>query len=96
MVAVSDDQMLAALKRLGRHGMFGEPAAAAALAGVEEAIRQKILGSSDRVLAVVTGSGLKDTVSAIKATGQPIAIEQPTLEAVAAGLKSFQQSKKKD
>lgn len=96
MVAVSDEQMLAALAKLGRHGVFGEPAAAAALAGVEEAIRQKTIGPKDRVLAVVTGSGLKDTVSAIKAAGQPIALQEPSLDAVAAGLKSFNHNKKKD
>jgi threonine synthase len=71
-------------------------AAAAALAGVEEAIRQKTIGPKDRVLAVVTGSGLKDTVSAIKAAGQPIALQEPSLDAVAAGLKSFNHNKKKD
>jgi len=94
MVTVSDAQMLAALTQLGRHGVFGEPAAAAALAGVEEAIRQKTIGEKDRVLAVVTGSGLKDTVSAIKAAGQPIAIREPTLDAVAAGLEQYQNTKK--
>jgi threonine synthase len=96
MVGVSDAAMLTALTKLGRHGVFGEPAAAAALAGVEEAIGRKIIGAHDRVLAVVTGSGLKDTASAIRAAGQPIAINEPTLEAVAAGLKSFEQSKKRN
>jgi threonine synthase len=94
MVVVSDEQMLAALARMGRQGVFGEPAASAALAGVEEAIRQKIIGPSERVLAVVTGSGLKDTASAIKAAGQPIAISEPTLDAVAAGLERFRKSQK--
>jgi threonine synthase len=96
MVSVSDQRMLAALTNLGRHGVFGEPAAAAALAGVEEAIRQKTISGKERVLAVVTGSGLKDTASAIRAAGEPIALEEPTLDAVAAGLKTFNQNKKKD
>jgi threonine synthase len=88
MVSVSDEAMLAALARMGRHGVFGEPAAAAALAGLEEAIVQQLVAPGERVLAVVTGSGLKDTASAMKAAGQPIAI-QPSLDAVAAGLKAF-------
>lgn len=88
MVSVSDDAMLAALAQMGRHGVFGEPAAAASVAGLEEALRQGIVAVGERVLAVVTGSGLKDTVSAVKAAGQPIPIE-PILNAVAAGLNAF-------
>ena len=65
----------------GRHGVFAEPAAAAALAGVVSAIDSKTIGPHDRVLVMITGSGLKDTRSAIRAGGQPIAIE-PTVAAV--------------
>ena len=41
MVCVSDEQILAAIRLSGRHGVFAEPAAAAALAGVVEAVDQK-------------------------------------------------------
>ncbi len=51
----------------GRHGVFAEPAAAAALAGVVAAIESKIIGPDDRVLVMITGSGLKDTKNAIRA-----------------------------
>ena len=91
MVCVSDEEMLAALGQMGRHGVFGEPAAAASVAGVQVAVERGIIGRDERVLAVVTGSGLKDTVSAMKAAGQPIRIDEPTLDAVAAGLKKFQE-----
>ena len=79
------------MRLAGRHGVFGEPAAAAGIAGVKVAVERGIIGANERVLAVITGSGLKDTVSAMKAGGQPIQIEAD-LDAVAAGLESFSRS----
>jgi threonine synthase len=93
-VAVTDEQILAALAEAGRHGVFGEPAAAAAIAGVREAVEQEMIAPSARVLAVVTGSGLKDTSSALKAAGEPIEIDA-NLDAVAAGLDAFQRTRRK-
>jgi threonine synthase len=66
--------------------MFAEPAAAAALAGVVSSIESKTIGPHDRVLVMITGSGLKDTKNAIRAAGKPIAIE-PNVGAVQDGLK---------
>ena len=63
------------MRLAGRHGVFAEPAAAAALAGVVAAIESKMIGPNERVLVMITGSGLKDTKNAIRAGGQPIAIE---------------------
>lgn len=92
IVTVTDEEMLAALAQAGRHGVFGEPAAAAGIAGVKVAVERGIIGRDERVLAVLTGSGLKDTVSAMKAVGQPIPIEAD-LEAVSAGIESFRQGR---
>jgi threonine synthase len=85
LVTASDEQILDAMRLAGRHGVFAEPAAAAAMAGVVSAIESKTIGPRDRVLVMITGSGLKDTKSAIRAAGRPIEIE-PTVEAVAAYL----------
>lgn len=82
LVAASDEAILDAMRLAGRHGVFAEPAAAAALAGVVSAIESKTIGPHDRVLVMITGSGLKDTKNAIRAAGKPIAIE-PTVSAVA-------------
>lgn len=82
MVGVSDEQIIEAIRLGGRHGVFAEPAAAAALAGVVAAVEDKTIGSADRVLVMVTGSGLKDTRSAIRAGGEPIKIP-PDLAAIA-------------
>jgi len=85
VVCVTDDQLVDAIRLAGRHGMFVEPAAAAALAGVRAAVDSKNIGHDDRVLALMTGSGLKDIRSSIRAGGAPIHIE-PTLEAVTSNL----------
>ena len=87
VVTASDEAILDAMRLAGRHGMFAEPAAAAALAGVVSAIESKTIGPHDRVLVMITGSGLKDTKNAIRAAGRPIAIE-PTVADVAANLRS--------
>jgi threonine synthase len=81
IITASDDAILDAMRLAGRHGVFAEPAAAAALAGVVAALDCKMIAPQERVLVMITGSGLKDTRSAIRAAGRPIAIE-PTVVAV--------------
>jgi hypothetical protein len=49
---------------------------------VVAAIGAKTIAPHERVLVMITGSGLKDTRSAIKAGGRPTAIE-PSVSAVA-------------
>ena len=61
LVTASDEAILDAMRLAGRHGVFAEPAAAAALAGVVAAIESKMIGPHERVLVMITGSGLKDT-----------------------------------
>ncbi len=91
VVCVNDDQILEAMRISGRHGVYAEPAAAAALAGVKAAIADGIIsggqsgGGGDRVLAMVTGSGLKDTHAAIRAGGEPIKIK-PSIDNLASAL----------
>jgi threonine synthase len=87
LVTASDDAILDAMRLAGRQGMFAEPAAAAALAGVVSAIESKTIGPQDRVLVMITGSGLKDTKNAIRAAGRPIAIE-PNVAAVADAIET--------
>ena len=84
LVTASDDAILDAMRLAGRHGMFAEPAAAASLAAVVSAIESKIIGPNERVLVMVTGSGLKDTKNAIRAGGKPTPVE-PNVAAVKAG-----------
>ncbi|HEX6989958.1 MAG TPA: pyridoxal-phosphate dependent enzyme, partial [Bacillota bacterium] len=59
-VAVSDDDLLAAMRRLAsRAGLLAEPAGAAALAGVAPALAEGLIEPGERVVALVTGSALK-------------------------------------
>lgn len=87
ILSVSDEQILAAIRLAGRHGVFAEPAAAAALAGVVAALDEQIIKPGESVLAMITGSGLKDTRSSIRAGGQPFKV-QPSLDAIAAILEA--------
>ena len=86
LVTASDEAILDAMRRAGRHGVFAEPAAAASLAAVVAAIDSKIIAPDERVLVMITGSGLKDTKNAIRAGGKPIPVE-PNVAAVQAALK---------
>ncbi|MFQ5947234.1 MAG: threonine synthase [Acidimicrobiia bacterium] len=67
-LAVADEQILAAIPALARGcGVFAEPAAAAAYAGLVEAIDRGLVGADESVLVLSTGSGLKDVPAAMRA-----------------------------
>jgi threonine synthase len=86
-VAVSDDAILAAIARLARTtGVFAEPAAAAALAGLEAALDEGLVDRSERVVLLVTGTGLKDVPAALRAVRRPPPVA-PDLDAVAERLR---------
>jgi len=64
---VSDAEILSAQKLLAtRAGVFGEPASAASLAGLLKRRQQGMNFSRSRVVCIVTGTGLKDTETALK------------------------------
>ncbi|MDR3602115.1 MAG: threonine synthase [Desulfosporosinus sp.] len=80
MVAVSDEAILAAMRELGRSsGIFGEPAGVAGTAGLKVLVAKGIIGANEKVVAIVTGNGLKDIQNAIKAVGEPTKVE-PSLK----------------
>jgi threonine synthase len=85
---VTDEQILDAIRLSGKHGVFAEPAAAAALAGVVAAIEDKTIKPSESVLAMITGSGLKDIRSSIRAGGQPLRVK-PDLGEIAAVIEKL-------
>jgi threonine synthase len=69
---VSDDEILAAIPALARGvGVFAEPAAAAAYAGLVKAVGQGAVDPDERVVALATGSGLKDVDAAVRSVSQP-------------------------
>jgi len=80
-LTVSDAEILSALGDLGPHGIFAEPAGAAALAGVKAALAQGWLSPAAPTLVLNTGSGLKDIRAAMQAVSAAPVIE-PTLTAL--------------
>ncbi len=75
-IAVSDDEILAAMRLLGRtEGVFGEPAGVTATAGVKRAVELGIIRPSETVTTISTGSGLKDVQNALRAAGEPFLCE---------------------
>jgi len=64
---VSDEEILAAYRLLAtKGGIFAEPASAASLAGLIKLSQQGMDFSQKRVVCVLTGTGLKDTDTALK------------------------------
>ncbi len=92
-VTVSDEEILAAIPALARgSGVFGEPAGAAAYAGLVKAVADGLVGPDERVVVLNTGSGLKDVAGVMKGVelahtrAYPVA---PTLDAVQAVINSL-------
>jgi threonine synthase len=72
MINVRDEEILDAMRCTGRlSGIFAEPAAATAVAGVRRAVDEGIIGHQSTVLAVITGNGLKDIRGAQSAVAKP-------------------------
>jgi threonine synthase len=62
-LSVSEQETFRAASLLARtEGVFAEPAAAAAVAGLEKAVHDGLIDRSDRVVLIITGSGLKNVV----------------------------------
>ena len=82
-ITVSDDDVLEAETLLGStEGIYAEPAGAAPVAGVRRAVAEGIVDPGETVVVVVTGTGLKDTESAMAATADVTTIS-PDLDEVA-------------
>ena len=64
---VSDDEIISAPKLVAtKAGIFGEPASAASIAGLVKLSHKGLDFSKKRVACVITGTGLKDTDTALK------------------------------
>jgi threonine synthase len=87
-IQVSDQEILAAIPALAQGcGVFAEPAAATAYAGLRKAAQTGLVGADDRVALIITGNGLKDVKSAMQSIGEAQKIK-PNLTAVKQALKS--------
>jgi threonine synthase len=57
-------------------GVFPEPGAAASVAGLKKLVEKGIISSSEKVVAVVTGSGLKDITDVKNVFGSFTSVEK--------------------
>jgi threonine synthase len=81
-VAVTDEEILDAIPLLARKaGVFGEPAGVAGVAGVRRAVELGVIHPSESVALIMTGNGLKDVESAMRAVGRAIQV-RPEMEDV--------------
>jgi threonine synthase len=95
VLAVPDEELLEAKAAVDASGVGCEPASAATLAGIRRMVRQGTIGSSDRVVGILTGHILKDPGLLLQyhqemdpappGANRPIEIE-PTTSALAAVL----------
>ena len=88
-IEVSDEEILSATALLPRWtGVFAEPAGATALAGLLKAKDQQLVLSSEHIVLINTGNGLKDVAGAMKAVQQE-GLKPTYLEAKVEALKDL-------
>jgi threonine synthase len=85
ILAVSDDDILAAYERVASEGAFAEPASAASVAGLLRLAAEGRVARGSIAVCVLTGHGLKDPDVAIGRVAPPASVP-PDPAAVAAQL----------
>lgn len=87
-IAVSDEEIVAVQRRMARAtGVFGEPAGVAALAGLIKMKESGDLDHEEHLVVLVTGHGLKDIDSAMKAVETSPILVEADIEDVAEKLR---------
>jgi threonine synthase len=81
MAAVTDDEVVAAIQLLARtEGIFAETAGGVTIATLKHLAEQGVVRRDERVVAYITGHGLK-TLDAVVPVAGPTATIRPTIEA---------------
>ncbi len=71
--AVSDNEILEAYRLVASsEGVFCEPASAASIAGVIKSYRKGLFEGGETIVCTLTGNGLKDPDTVIKASDKPV------------------------
>ncbi len=87
-VAVSDEEIVRAIAQIGSlTGVFAEPAAAASIAGAAKLAQAGTIDPDERVVALITGNGLKDVPAAMRSVAIPEPVP-PTMEGVRSRISS--------
>jgi len=58
-VALTEDEIVAALRRLARLGLFAEPTSASAAAAMDKLAGSGAIRPGERTVVILTGTGLK-------------------------------------
>ncbi len=88
LAAVTDDEVRAGIRLLARtEGIFGETAAGVTIASLRRLAAEGVVRPDERVVAYVTGHGLK-TLDAVQDEVGPTATIEPTLDAFRAAFPS--------
>jgi threonine synthase len=58
-VAIPEDGIVSALKRLARQGLFVEPTSATAVAAMDNLINRQVINEKERTVVLITGTGIK-------------------------------------
>ena len=96
-ITVSDEEILAAEKNLARlTGVFAEPSGAASYAGLLRLLHEGKIARDERVVLLVTGSGLKSIDAVVEAAGNvvPVAKGVEGMEMVEKVVHGFRPSEK--
>jgi threonine synthase len=81
--AVSDEEILEAYKLVAStEGVFCEPASAASIAGVIKSYRKGLFKGGETIVCTLTGNGLKDPDTVLKASEKPVELP-PDLNEIA-------------
>jgi threonine synthase len=72
-IAVTEDEIVAALDRLARQGLFAEPTCASAAAALDKLFSAGLIKATERTVVLVTGTGMKaaSTVAELLQAGRP-------------------------
>ena len=90
MVAVSDDEILKAQKLLAsKAGVFAEPAASAAIAGLLKLQVMKSITTDETIVTLLTGHGLKDIASVMNNTKMEVEILKPDMDSISARIRKI-------
>ena len=70
-MAVTDEEILEAMRDLGREGIGAEPSSAAGVAAFKQAAKAGKIRSTDTAVCVITGTALKQPAIVQRATNMP-------------------------
>jgi len=85
-VAVNEDELVEAVYELGsQEGIYAEPAAAAAWAGYKKLLRDEKITRNDKVVLMITGHGLKQSITSMFNVYK-IPVIEPSLEQLKSNL----------